>query len=244
MIGPDDETKASTVELRTNVNKTASIPNNPENNVFYNAFTSVEFKARVEAGLKRVIQDRAESGFSILSNSQEIIYTPLELGGQLHQDSENVATSITIGMEAATEVGFSKMYERDIKRALKNRHQIISVLHFHPHTGPFSDQDIQYYDNLLVSGDVGSDLKSRPDLHFGVFIPPQSDGNGVIPSLKLFMFSGPSSENFYQSENFDRLRSTDRQREVLEKSGMKVVLVELPTPNGRVNLDPLKAVLR
>lgn len=236
------ETKANIAEPRINVNKIAEIPNNPENNIFYNAFTSSEFQARVEAGLKRVMQHRAESGFSILSNGQKIIYTPLELGGQLPSESGAEFASITQGMHAATSVGIERIGNRDLERFLKKQHQTIAHLHFHPYYAPFSEGDIAHYDDSIANGHVFG-LKSRPDLHFGIFMPKEGN-NGTMSSLELFMFSGPPRENFYQAENFNRLRTPAKQREVLERSGMKVFLVELPTPNGRANLDPLKVALK
>lgn len=220
------------VRQRTLVNTEETIPNDPEHDVFYNAFTSQAFQARIDSGTRRLMQHRAESGFSILSNTQTITYTPLALGGRLAEDINDVR----IGHKAS--VPFPQVSDKWFKDHVHEGHRLVTTMHFHPSNFPFSSTDIEAYEYDIEG--YGA-FECRPDMYFGIFMP-QWQGE-TLPSIRLFMFSGPAKDNYYQAEDFSNL-VLNRQKELMEKSGMKVVLVDLPITNGHVDLSPLKATFR
>lgn len=243
MSEPGDIGKPSIADRKPSVRRIVpvdmerTIPNNPEHYIFYNAFTAPEFRVRVEGGIRRVIRNRAESGFSILTNGQEIVYPPLNLGGR-HPENDyehrflGHRPSVSINPKMSEEWFAAHNYSAA-------GYFVIGSFHFHPTSKPFSQEDVAIYDSQFTMGDDVL-FKYRLDRYFGLFIP-QWQGES-LPSVKLFMFAGPATDFYYQGEDFSEL-SLGKQEEVLERSGMKVVLVDLPIIDGQPDLTLLKSAL-
>lgn len=242
MSEPGDIGKPSITDRKPSVRRIVpadrerTIPNNPDHDIFYNAFTAPEFRARVEVGMRRVIRNRAESGFSILTDGHEIVYSPLNLGGR---HPENDYEHRFLGHRASTKIT-PKMSEEWFAAHNYSAagYFVIGSFHFHPTSNPFSQEDITFYDSQLTSQD--EPFKHRLDRYYGLFIS-QWQGQS-LPSVKLFMFAGPPTDFYYQGEDFSEL-SLGKQEEVLERSGMKVVLVDLPIIDGQPDLTLLKSAL-
>lgn len=224
-----------------------TIPNSPENNLFFNAFTSAVFQKKVEAGARRLISRQAESRFLVISNGRKIIYSPLVLGGT-HPTNES---ETRLGLEASVgEPEMKKFFERYQYTPENYGYFVIGDFHFHPVVGGFSSSDVESYDENYSR--VGhSRFPHQRDYFTGVFAPnwkvELGKGRRQLTSLSLLMFAGPPTDLFYQGADFER-ETPKSQKEILEKSGMKVILVDLPIllidRRRQADLDPLKSALQ
>lgn len=244
-----------------------TVLNNPEHSLIYNALTSKVFKKRVEAGLRMVRRRRypSESGISIISNGHEIVYPPLKF----YKPDPN---DYRAHYFQSVPPGHNISKEWFLKHQNLDDYLVIADFHFHTLFMPyFSGGDMKAYANRLnrykiideivkkygsVKGMFATDyeweemegeiFKYRPDMVYGVFSPMwrwQDDQHKKREcyGLKLFMISGPPTNDDYLKENFDQ--ESKQQKEILERSGMKVTQVELPVEKDRISLEPLKTEL-
>lgn len=218
-------------------NREVTIPHAPELDPFIEAFAFPVFQARVDLGVRRLIRHRAESGFSIIASAREIIFPPLNLGGR-HPESEYEQQML--GHRASTQTSPNLSERWFMVHDFSTRgYSVMASLHFHPSNRGFSQHDIENYDRAF-DGTTSDEFSFNPAGYNGVFIP-QWQGR-ELPSVKLLMFAGPPTDHYYQSANFSRL-SLQEQKEILKKSGMKVILVDLPVANGHTDLNSLRSAI-
>lgn len=214
-----------------------TIFHNPELDIFSEVFTSPVFQTRVDGGVRRLIRSRAESGFSIITNNREIIYPRLNLGGR-HPETEYEQQRL--GHTASTPTSPIVSEKWFIAHEFSTGgYSVIARFHFHPTNRGFSQRDIENYDQQFTGGTL-DEFRYDPAGYYGVFIPQWLGSE--LPLVVLLMFRGPPKENYYQSANFREL-TVQKQKEILERSGMKVVLVDLPVINGHTDLNSLRSTI-
>lgn len=225
-------------KARGNSNREIIIPNEPGSKTVLNAFTSTVFAGRIKDGIRRLLRHKAESAFRVIASKQEIIYFPLDLGGRIAHDRYE---RYILGHVPAVQDKFTMPDQWWIEHGWSaEEYSEIGAFHFHPYYAPFSQTDIEIYDDLRTKAGKLS-FKPALDQYEGVFMPKWK--GETIPSITLFMFAGPPSNNFYQGVDFNRM-SLNEQREVLERSGMKVVVADLPILGNRPDLTSLKEILK
>jgi hypothetical protein len=242
------EKRRSSAEQTGKVFKTQTIEyTQKQGDILRAAFTAKPFAERVVEGIKRVRKLGAESGFSLVSNGQELVYSPIAYGTG-HPDE--VTERIT-GSAIQTKVGFGmidlameKMYDLDLEnpnlKKLINRYYTLGIFHFHPSTKTwegFSQHDIEAYEALIENPPR---FRKNPDHCEGVFL--QKDSKNEIET-KLFLIQGPPTNTDYQNYDFGRL-NLERQQEILERSGFKTIAVDIPYQKGAVDLAPLQQALQ
>jgi hypothetical protein len=214
-----------------------------EGNFDYVAFTSHPFTGLVSANLKRVRNRdlQAESGFCVVSNGNEIIYSRLTYGGRGIRDD----IDLSYGMESATYVGRDEVQNFLLLHNPNKTsdYTIRGIFHSHPpltNPGGFSQGDIENYESNMLTQ---LSLKPRPDLFEGVFITSRV---GKELKTDLFMFQavqGRPTNTIYQAYDFNML-SLKQQQEVLERSGFRTLVVPIPMKSGHADLTKLAEALK
>lgn len=237
LVMSETEERSKETARAKNYQGEITIPHNPELDLFVEALTSPVFQARVDAGVKRLIRHRAESGFSIISNTGEIIYPRLNLGGR-HPESEYEQQMLGHRASTQTHPQMSEKWFMAHRFSTKG-YSVIASFHFHPSNWGFSQHDMEHYDRKFERTTL-EEFPFNPAGYNGVFIP-QWQGK-ELPSIKLLMFAGLPTEHYYQSADFKEL-TLPKQKDILEKSGMKVILVDLPVVNGHTDLNSLRSAI-
>lgn len=215
------------------------VPVIPEGgNILLQAFTSEPFRLRIVAGIRRVLKLRAESGFSVMTNGQELVYPQLNLGTALADDDFE---EMFLGYDGSTTI------DPEMSEAWKDKHafdergyKVIGGFHFHTRNAAFSVDDIEAYDQSIGSGEIGG-YRCPKDLFEGVFIF-DFYSRRLLRSCTLFMFSGPATKTDYQTAQYGRM-SLEAQAKLFADCGMKVVISDIPFINGAVDLKPLREKL-
>ena len=238
----------------------------PHEGLFVQALTSESFQQRIQAGILRLRQLQAESGFVVMANQNRIVYPPLAFGTAM-PDIYGVERHSSHSGQPTIQI-YSKMSEAAIaylgwenagvnvnqsipSRMIWSEHpdikslSVIGYFHFHPIEAPFSNSDIEHYDEFFEKNFLLL-WRFRSDVIYGVFMPQWrwEEGQVSLPKLRLFFFQGPSGNNNYMVQDFKML-SLEAQKRALEDSGFKTSVVDMAVgPNGTVDISPLRTTLQ
>ncbi len=207
--------------------------------IYREAFTAEPFLKRVNAGRLREKHMRAESGFSIIASNEAIIYSVLASGGTSINDRPEMAT---IGMRHSTLIPLFDN-EGALPVDLVEGFSLVGGFHFHyprKYFGGFSNRDMEAYEELIQNHRGQENSFDARSMWWGVFL---SKPEGRKMETVLFMFQGPPKNFAYQAYDFSRL-IYQRQKELLEQSGMRTIITDIPFARGAADLSPLAAALR
>ncbi len=224
--------------------------------IILEAFTAVPFRRRATAGINRIKNLQAESGFSVITDGQTIIYSAMQLGGANPQDAPNPQLSYQVGSTARTSLGLRELLEEiDINKISNDKrnelssqeanphgslaeYSVLGTFHFHPYqTHPgFSNKDITVYENLPQQVRNWGMATATENMYNGVFLNTEI---GKSPETVLFMYKqGPNTTTYYQGYDFDYY-SYARQKDILVQSGMDIVTAKIPLLRGSADLTLL-----
>lgn len=203
------------------------------------ALTSAAFKKRAQSIITSAGKSKIEAGFAILSDGERLIYTPITTGVS---GADTVEGALFRG-HASPSVDAEEILELPHKW-LTTKHielgdfRIIIILHSHPSPLPFSNADLESYDELLTGYKTNTRASIRHNLSFGIFSCqyPVKNYRGMPSGARLFMFQGPASSTEYQAS---LAGGFEQQKAAFEKSGMKVTDITLPISSQIVDFTLL-----
>lgn len=190
------------------------INNIPDDKLPSIIFSSNIFERRLTDSILGAVKNNQEEGFSIYTNADEILFTPIVLGD-----------NYSVKMHTPKDIGSDKSNTR-----------LYFDAHIHTGSGFFSNQDLETYEEIIN----GNLIKINTNMYYAVFLPHFKKIGTIyaLNEITAIVISGIPENHIYISIGNNGLTFNDKII-LLKKSGLNVITATMEFKRNRININPL-----